>query len=161
MKTPLDSRIEARIQELSRRLSDHRKRHGSECHPSREIWDTAIALCERAPVSRVAEGIGVSQNGLRIQKMKAERRPANKVAVSRQPHFFEVRGVETTGSLPLPATPSQVLSSGAESSRQVELQRGDGSRLKIADIGAHGLDVRALIQGFMTSLPTLMQGGRV
>ena len=98
MKPLLDSRIDGRIQELSQRLSDYRKKRGAGCRPSREIWDKAIALCEQAPLVRVADGIGVSSNGLRNRK-KAERRLANNVIAPRQPQFLEVRGLIWIGIL--------------------------------------------------------------
>jgi hypothetical protein len=156
MKALLDPMIEAKIQELSRRLGDHRKKYGSGCHPPREIWDKAIALCEQAPLVRVAEGVGVSPNGLRNRK-KTEGCPVKKGTESRQPQFLEVRSLETI-SLPPPTIPSRVPLSRAESSRQVELQRSDGSCLRITDLSAHGLNLGALIEGFMASKSFPMGG---
>lgn len=151
MKPILNSLTQGKIQALSRRLVEHRRWRGAGCHPTPGIWEEAVSLCEEAPLSQVARGIGVSPNGLRNWKKRA--RPlAKKVPEPRPLQFLEVRGLAAAVPVPPTAPRSRVPFQGAEGSRQVELTRDDGSRLRIADPGAHGVDLRVLIHGFL-SLP--------
>ena len=144
---PLDPAIEKKIQDLSRRLGKFREESGYKRFPSRKIWDEAITLCALAPLSLVAEGIGVSNSGLRNHVKKASRIKTKALAQSR---FLEIRNVPT--GVPIPSSAkARPVRLWSESNRGVELMRSDGSLLRIADLMAHELDLRTLIQGFMTS----------
>jgi hypothetical protein len=143
MKSP-NNLIKAKLQNLSRRLCEFRRMEGARRRPPQELWDEAVALCAQATVPQVATGIGVSASGLRIQHKRARIQP-NAKGLSQQ-RFFEVQSL----AVERPICPV------ADLDRGVELSRNDGSRMKITDLGAHGLDLRTMIQGFMASaqLPT-------
>ena len=144
---PLDPLIEKKIQDLARRLGKFREESGANRFPPRKIWDEAITLCALAPLSLVAEGIGVSSNGLRNHVKRAN--PIKPKATS-QSRFLEIRNVPA--SVPIPSSAAaRPVRLWSESNRGVELTRSDGSLLRIADLKAHELDLRTLIQGFMTS----------
>jgi hypothetical protein len=150
MKRLLNPLIESKCLELARRLSDYRKKQGLGCHPPQEIWDDAVGLCEHAPLASVAAWVGVSPSGLRIRS-KAKQGQVKNVSAPGRPKFLEVSSLKMTQSIPLSATPLRPRLLGAESSRQIELQRSDGSSLRIADLHAHGLDLRAVIEGFIAA----------
>ena len=162
MKPILNSMTKARIQALSVLLMEHRKRHGTRCHPTSEIWELAVDLCKQAPLSCVARGIGVTPNSLRKHKNKI-RPPAKKRTQPRPPQFLEVRGLGAAVPIPVPQQPRPMLLQATQGSRQVELVRDDGSCLRIADPGAHGVDLRTLIHGFLAvpsaSAPLPVTGG--
>jgi hypothetical protein len=160
MKPSLNLKIEDQLEELSQILGKYRKKHGSGCHPSRDIWDQAIALCEHAPLAQVARGIGVSATGLWNQQ-KTRHCESKKVPKTREPQFLEI-GLDMKDMMMVSqssSAPNKTQFSRAEGSRYVELQRPDGSCLRISDLNAHGLDLRALIHGFIASVPLSMQGG--
>lgn len=157
MKPPLNLKIRGQLEDLSRVLGEYRKKHGTGCNLSRDIWDQAIALCEYASVAQVAQGIGVSSTGLR-QQQRASRRGPKSVSKPREPRFLEI-GLDMTMPFRSPSVPSGEVLKGAEGLRYVELQRTDGSCLRISDLNAHGLDLLALIHGFMGPVPSTIQGG--
>ena len=151
---PLEPLIEGKIQRLAIRLQDLRKRLGAKQHPSEEIWKEAVELCEVAPLSRVAEGIGVSNNGLRNQR---KRNPEGNTP--RPSHFLEVQSLAS--SLPV-LSPAMVRPSvlGSELVRGIEIFREDGALLRIVDLQAHGIELHGLIREFLTSDLFATGGGR-
>ena len=153
---PLAPSIEKKIQNLARRLGEFREESGTKRFPPRKVWDEAITLCALAPLSLVAEGLGVSSNGLRNHVKRANR---IKTKASSQSRFLEITNVPA--SIPIPSSvAARPVHPWSEFSRGVELTRCDGSLLRIADLKAHELDLRTLIQGFMTSAVSSPGGTR-
>jgi hypothetical protein len=156
MKPVLNAVTAENLETLSKLMSEYRKEHGAKCRPSRELWRKAIDLCEQAPLVRVAESLGVSLGSLRVRRTRGQLRVEEKIQ-PRQDPFFEMRGLELGTTLLTPASIQARPLQGTLLSRQVKFTREDGSSLRISDLAAHGLDLRALIQGFMT--PGMMEGG--
>jgi hypothetical protein len=158
MKHTIQSSVESRIEELRKELVAFREKEGRpKCHPSKKIWNDAVELCKVASVKSVAEGISVSPSSLQNRIKARAASGKKKASEARQPQFLEVRGLQVAAALPPHQLTDRVQFAGAENSRQVELMRGDGSCLKITDLGAHGIDLRALVQGFMAAPPPLAQ----
>lgn len=150
---PLERSIEVRIEDLARRLRDLRKRSGASCHPTQEIWEEAVELCGVAPLSRVAQGIGVSGNGLRNR-----RKGTTQTKATPPSRFLEVRDLVASVPRVSPAV-GRPCALGPEALGGIELSRRDGAVLRVSDLQAHGLDLGSLIQGFLSWSPSLSGGG--
>lgn len=157
MKKTIHSVVDAKIAKLGKDLADFRRKNRTrKRYPPEEIWNRAIALCDEAPLGAVAQGILVSEQGLRnrIKSAKSAKRQGRKPV---RAGFMEIspaalasasapQSALTSAPDVKPSVPPFLFSSSA--APMVELERRDGLKLRV-QLPSHGLSLAHLLGQFM------------
>lgn len=125
---------EEELTSLAKELRDFRRRHGRRAHPPSTIWTSAVALCEDIRLPRVAAQLAVSENSLRNKRAAGKKTEA--------PKFMELPPISECLNRP------PVLSIGA-APFGLELERKDGGKLRIQNVGRDEAFVLSFVSRFM------------
>lgn len=118
MSTPQVSSVEQELAELSGRFTHWRaSRASAQERIPQALWDEAVRLSGRLPNSHVAKTLRLSPGELKRRRL-AQQADASSEAVEAAPSFVEL-------------TPLWPASGASNAGAEVELERPDGTRLRI------------------------------
>lgn len=127
---------EEKLISLAKGLRDFRRRHGRRAHPPSTIWASAVALCKDISLPRVAAQLSVSENSLRNKRAADKKTGA--------PQFMELPPISEVLNRP------PVLSIGSTPiGLELELERKDGGKLRIQNVGRDEAFVLSFVSRFM------------
>ena len=113
-----------------------------------ELWEKAVSLLDRHPITRVARELHLDPAELRKRRLAAHQRltPDN----SPVPHFLEVRasGLSTGTSPPLTSEPGPPRLA-TEVALRLQVERADGHRLTLSVPSSEWSHIEALYSLFL------------